>query len=569
MASKLNSYVKDPVGASAGRGTQRRSRIWPRTAPALAVLALAAAQFHVGRVRAEPSGVDATTAASCVALQQLDFAGLQDAPTKVTSAAVVAPVEGAPAYCKVDGTIDPHVGYEIRLPISGWNGKLIAVGNIGWGGLVNAFACDAYLRRGYACVATDTGHKGDANHQAWAADNLPAQVDFAFRAVHVGSLAAKAIVSRYYAKPPRKSYFVGCSTGGYEGLVEAQKFPWDFDGIIAGAPDMDEADLTMRAIWAHRAMFDAAGKPLLDASALAFLHRAALASCDLDDGVRDGLIGNPLACTVDPAKLLCPKGKAQDCLTADQVSAARKIYNGPPAPAGRPGVRGALPGSELAWPAGFGADSMDDATGLFEHMIYGASPGWTAANYDFTRDYRRLGLAALYSDTDPDLRQFKAAGGKLIVYQGATDVIEQPTAIVDYYQTVEKVMGDPGSTKDFFRLFVVPGTNHCVGGSGAYTIDYLGYLEAWAEENKAPDVLVGAHVSDAYLAALPLPARLALMAAILPPERRTAIVSLLLPLPLDPKVPVGFSRPIYPYPSFATFRSGDPNQAASFGPAQP
>jgi feruloyl esterase len=394
-------------------------------------------------------------------------------------------------------------------------------------------------------VTTDTGHRGRGDDGLWAFDNLPAQVDFGYRAIHVATLAAKSIVSRYYAKDAQKAYFMSCSTGGYQGMVEAQRFPWDFDGIIAGAPDMDEADLTMREVWAQRSALDKAGKPILDEAAIGILHQGALDECDMDDGVKDGLIGNPVGCRFDPAKLLCKTGETRACLGAAQVEAAKRIYDGPPHTQERD-VRGALPGSEIVWKFGTGTTYTDS---LFKYMIYGMSPDWTSAGYDFERDYKRLGMAAIYTDTNPDLRRFKAAGGKLLVYQGGNDVVEMPTAIVDYYQTVEKVMGGQKPTQDFFRLFIIPGMNHCGGGVGATTIDYLSYLESWVEQNHAPDKMIGAHVSDAYLASLP------------EASRRVTV-------PLDPKIPLSFTRPMYPFPQFAKYASGDPNDAKSFRPAQ-
>jgi Tannase and feruloyl esterase len=194
------------------------------------------------------------------------------------------------------------------------------------------------------------------------------------------------------------------------------------------------------------------------------------------------------------------------------------------------------------------------------------SPGWSSNSYDFAKDFKRLGMATLYTATDPDLRRFKAAGGKLLVYQGGNDTVEMPTAIVDYYQTVEKVMGGRGPTQDFFRLFVIPGMNHCGGGVGAFSIDYLTYLEQWVEKNQPPNQMIGAHVSESYLASLPLPAGIPEEAS---KEVRIAAALGRLHFPLDPKIPLSFSRPMYPYPAFAKYASGDPNQATSFRPAGP
>jgi hypothetical protein len=494
-----------------------------------------------------PAATDTAETKACTVLPDIDFSIIEDAPTQVMSAKVVDASDGSPAFCKIEAYVYPEVGIEIHLPVSNsWNGKLIVAGNGGWAGGINGGACDGNLKRGYACVTTDTGHRGRGDDGLWAFNNLPAQVDFGYRAIHVATLAAKSILNHYYSKDAQRAYFMSCSTGGYQGMVEAQRFPWDFDGIIAGAPDMDEADLTMREVWAQRSQLDANGKPVMDAAALAILHQGALDACDMDDGVKDGLISNPVGCSFDPSKLLCKTGETKGCLTAVQVEAAKRIYAGPPHTQER-AVRGALPGSEKTWEFGTGTKYSDS---FFEYMVYGINPAWTTANYDFERDYKRLGMAAIYTDTNPDLRRFKAAGGKLVVFQGGTDTVEMPTAIVDYYQTVEKVMGGQQPTQDFFRLFIIPGMNHCGGGDGATTIDYLTYLEAWVEQNHAPDKMIGAHVSDSYLQSLPEASR---------------YVS----LPLDPKIPLSFTRPMYPYPQFARYAGGDPNDAASFHPAGP
>ena len=493
------------------------------------------------------------TRRQCSALASVDFSDVEDAPTRIISAKQVASGNGNVAHCAVTGYVAPQVGFELKLPESNWNGKLLAVGNYGWGGGVNSAACDVYVGSGYACVASDTGHRGTSNDGLWATDNLAAQVDFGFRSVHVVALAAKAIVTQYYSKKADRSYFVGCSTGGYEGLVEAQRFPWDFDGIVAGAPDMDEADLTMRDIWASRNLLDRNGQPLLTTEHLLWLHNAVLAACDKDDGVVDGVVGNPIACRFDPATLLCKKNERSGCLTGDQVEAVRHIYSGPPIPGDPTQVRGALPGSELNWAAlAFIGPMVGD--GLFRHMIYGASPEWTPTNYDFSHDYKRLGMSAFYTDTNPDLRKFRAAGGKLLVYQGWADAAEMPTAITDYYETVEKTIGGREATQQFFRLFMIPGMNHCWGGSGAYAIDYLRYLESWVERGIAPKALLGGHISDSYLASLP-------------EGSERPVVDLSRPNESAPTIPLAFTRPVYPYPIYARYKGkGDSNDWRSFAP---
>ena len=516
----------------------------------VAALLLLFTAAHAEQVSTNPEA----TGSQCSALTGADFSGVQDAPTRVLDAARVAPAKGNVAYCLVSGYVAPQVGFELKLPESNWNGKLVTVGNAGWGGTVNGDACDRHVRGGYACVASDTGHRG--NDGLWATGNLAAQVDFGFRSIHVATLAAKAIVNQYYSRKSSRSYFVGCSTGGYEGLVEAQRFPWDFDGIIAGAPDMDEADLTMREIWGSRNFLDRTGQPLFTSDDIKLLHNAVLAACDKDDGVVDGIISNPLACRFDPAKLLCKASQRSGCLTHEQVDAVRRIYAGPPIPGEPTQVRGVLPGSELNWGEGLASIGPSLGEGLFRHMIYGTTPEWTPANYDFSRDYKRLGMGALYTDTNPDLRKFKSAGGKLLVYQGWNDIVEMPTAITDYYETVEKTMGGRDATQQFFRLFMIPGMNHCGGGAGAYAIDYLRYLEAWVEQGTAPNALLGGHISDSYLEALPQGS-----------ER--PVVDLSRPNEPPPSIPLTFTRPVYPYPSYAKYNGrGDSNDGRNFVPAE-
>ena len=495
----------------------------------------------------------------CAALAQQSLGALPDAPTRITGAQFVGARVAGAAHCEVRATVFPQVGLAILLPGSGWNGKLLEVGCGSYCGTIELGACRGPLQRGYACVASDMGHQADPGDTRWAAGNLPAQFDFANRAAHVVLLAARAIADHYYAQPIRRSYFMGCSTGGYLGMIEAQRFPWDFDGIVAGDPDMDEADLLMRSVWAWRSLHDAAGKALLSRTDLQLLHAGALARCDMSDGVKDGIIGDPVGCPFRGAELLCQPGQRNGCLSAAQAAAARARYEGPTTAAGRRlSTRGAFPGSELSWlPDDAGAADAIAANagpGDLGYDLYVPSPGqqWREVDFNFERDYQRLGLGTLYNDTNPDLRRLRDAGGKLLVYQGGSDALEM-AAIYDYYDNVEKLMGGRAATQEFFRLYTVPGMGHCGGGDGADIVDYLGYLDAWVEQGKAPDALIGAHVPDEFFNAPGAPSR-----------------DVLLQLPLDSHVPVSFTRPLYPYPAFARYRgSGDANDARNFEAVEP
>ena len=515
-----------------------------------------------GNATASSMQVDAQ---SCQALLHKAFSGVQDAPLQIVDAQVVPASGKIPAYCRVQGYVLPQVGIEMRMPVANWNGKLLEVGDGGWGGAMYLFLCQGPVRRGYACIASDMGHKGATNLALWAEDNLQAQVDYGFRATHVTALAGRALVRAYYAKEPSRSYMFGCSTGGYQGLVESQRFPWDFDGIVAIAPDaVSEADISMRQVWKFRNLMGVDGKPIFSHSDLELLHQAALAACDLTDGVKDGVIGEPIGCKFDPAVLACRAGRANGCLSAQQIQAARNVYGVPRTSAGMPiATRGVFPGSEMDWEVDSGSSA--EVAEFFKYMLFRPAPGgtWKITDFNFDNDYQRLGLGALYTDNNPDLRRYKAAGGKLIVAQGGNDGLEIPGAIFDYYETVERTMGGRESTTDFFRLFLVPGMRHCSAGDGAFAVDYLGYLEAWVEDGRPPDVMIGAHVDTSYLVR-----RSEDQGA----SERDKVwwEAFKLAFPLDPEIPVNFTRPLYPYPMFAKYKgSGDPNDARNFSPVTP
>jgi feruloyl esterase len=390
----------------------------------------------------------------------------------------------------------------------------------------------------------------------WAANNLQPQVDFGYRATHVAALVGKAIAKSYYATSPSKSMMLGCSTGGYQGMVEAQRFPWDFDGIVAMAPDIpDEADLCMRIIWHMQNFLGKDAKPILNRAELQLLHDAALEKCDMTDGVKDGIIGDPIGCRFDPSVLTCKEGQRSGCLSPQQLEAVKRIYSGPVTSKGeKVSTRGYFPGSELGWNHYDGGYAEE----FFRYALFSPTPGpgWKFTDFDFDHDYKRLGTGVLYTDGNPDLRKFKAAGGKLIVAQGGNDTEEVPPAIFDYYDTVVRTMGGRAATEDFFRLFLVPGMEHCTGGEGAFAVDYLSYLESWVERGQAPDKLIGAHVDTKYL----------VEHSEVDGERAGAWMgAFMLKFPLDPDVPVKLTRPHYPYPLRAKYKgSGDPNKAESF-----
>lgn len=487
-----------------------------------------------------------TMGEQCQALASTDFSGIPDAPTQVTEARVVEAAGDVPAYCRVEGYVIPQVGIEVWLPASNWNGKFLKIGCGAFCGSTGPsldWLCKGPLRKGYACIASDMGHRSSGFDGKWAFNNPQAEIDYGYRAAHVATLAGKTITEKYYSRAPARSYFLGCSTGGRQGLVEAQRFPWDFDGIVAGAPAMNLASIQMDYLWGTLAVSGGDGKPMFSVADLQGVHRAVLAECDEADGLKDGLLEDPRRCEFDPSRLVCRPGAKTECLSQVQVEALTKLYSGPPLRRGRIRTGGVMPGSELALDRSFILSFSQD---FFRYMAFLPDPGpkWQAQELDFDRDYERFGMMeALYGASNPDLRHFKAAGGKLILYHGWNDALISPLNTLDYYATAMNTLGGRAATQDFLRLFMIPGMNHCGEGEGAWAIDYLSYLEAWVEQGRAPEMMVSAHVKDTGLTDLRFP--------------------------LDP-AKVTFMRPVYPYPLWAKYKgAGDPNGIENFSPVEP
>ena len=502
---------------------------------------------------AAPGKALQTPQARCEALSGVDFSAIPDAPTQVLKSTFFPASATRVAYCAVDANVSPTVGIGLWLPADNWNGKYIVRGCGGFCGSIEMeLACKQHLRDGYACLHTDMGHKSTMVDGKWAYNNLQGVVDFGFRATHVATVAGKAITENYYSKSPRYSYFMACSTGGRQGMVEAERFPHDFDGIAVIAPVIDETGAGVQLLWSTVVNRDSAGHEILTADKIAGLHQAVVRACDMNDGVKDGLIGDPRDCKFDPASIRCKSGDRPDCLTEAQVAVVRKIYSGPQDSTGQPlYTGGAQPGSELAWIGAYiskdGADpSYARMQGeLWRYMGFWPNPGpsWTAKDFDFDRDPKRLGMMeALYSGSNPDLRKFKAAGGKLIAVQGWADQSVVPLNTVDYYELATRTMGGPAATMPFFRMFMVPGMIHCSGGEGAYGIDHLGALENWVEKGIAPDKLVGVRPKNAAdLDYFSIDTRF------LKPDQ------------------IAFSRPYFAYPGKAIYSGhGNPDDASSF-----
>ncbi|MHB8283812.1 MAG: tannase/feruloyl esterase family alpha/beta hydrolase [Caulobacteraceae bacterium] len=419
-------------------------------------------------------------------------------PITVYDAAGAQSAVQAPAYCRVQGVAAGSVGYEVWLPAQGWNGRLLSVGNGGFGGKLPVTAMADGLAAGYAVTADDTGHQGE--DRAWMRD--PAKVRlWGHSAVHLATAPAKAITAAYYGKPAAYAYFSGCSTGGAEAMEEAEFFPEDFDGVVAGAPGMSYTHLMLSFLWGLKAT-DRPGA-LLTPDKLQLLHRAVLDACDAGDGVRDGLVSNPLACRFDPAVLTCKDADGPQCLTAAQVQTAKLIYQGPRNP--RTGAQiypGFALGSEAdaaaagASPFNYGWNGIQGplaklfAIPLLRDMVY-QDPAWDWRRFDWDKDVAELDrrISADITATSADLSGFAKRGGKLIMYQGWGDQLNGQTLPIDYRRQVTARLG-ARRTEGVVKLYMAPGVGHCGGGPGPDHFDMLTALRTWVETGAAPAGIV-------------------------------------------------------------------------------
>jgi feruloyl esterase len=393
-----------------------------------------------------------------------------------------------PAFCRVAVLAAPTPGSAIRLevwmPAAGWNGKLQVVGNGGFAGTISYPAMATALAAGYAAASTDTGHTGPAANTFATEDAL---VDFAHRAIHETAVAAKRMVDRFYSTPLRASYFNGCSTGGRQAVTAAQRYPDDFDGIIAGAPAFHTSRQAFGQIWNAQAMAGAG----FTREQLQLVHDAVLESCDGLDGVVDGVIENPLACRFDPSRLACGSGRDGACLSPEQVEAVRGIHAGASNPrTGEPIYTGLEPGSELGWsatPVGYAVD-------YFRYLVFD-DPSWNPATLDFDSHLALTATprARLFDAAETDLGPFVRRGGRLLLYQGWAEPGIPPRALVHYH---ERILRDTPGAAEAVRLFMVPGMGHCGGGAGTSTFDMVAALDRWVESGEPPDRVPASRVRD-------------------------------------------------------------------------
>ena len=417
-------------------------------------------------------------ATTCEDLRSLDLSF-----TTITSVATIVNSANLPPYCSVHATLRPtpdsDIKIEVWLPISTWNGKFQAVGNGGWSGAIGHDSLAAALRRGYASASTDTGHQGGS--ASFALGHPEKLIDYAWRSEHEMTVKAKAIIAAFYGTAPKLSYWNGCSAGGKQAMKEAQRFPDDFDGIIAGAPALDWVARATLAMWVAQAVHKDEAS-YIPPRKFPFIHDAALNACDAADGLSDDVIEDPTRCAFDPKTIECKGPDESTCLTALQVEAARKIYAGP----GKGIAPGLERGSELGWATFAGPQPMSIGFDYFKYVVF-ENPNWDfhALNFDSDIVRARKLDADRINATDPDLSAFRKHGGKLIQYHGWSDPQIPPASSVAYYQSVLQKMGT--SVRDFYRLFMVPGMAHCGGGQGVNDFDALGALEQWVEHKTPPN----------------------------------------------------------------------------------
>ena len=417
-----------------------------------------------------------------------------------------------PGFCRVAATSKPAVRFEVWLPLAGWNGKFQGVGNGANAGAISYDAMALALKRGYAVASTDTGHATTNGRDAqWAMGHAELLIDFAYRGLHITTEHAKAVVHAFYGQPATRSYYVGCSTGGRQGLMEAQRFPDDYDGLIAGAPAANWTRFQAGGhLWAVLSL-NKDPESYVPASKLPIIESAVNAACDAADGVTDGVLEDPRQCHFDAQALACKAGQdLSSCLTPKQAAAVNNIWNGPHDSVGQlvypPYMRGAeAAGGWATYTTGkepVSGSHWEQASNVFKYMVF-ENPAWDFRSFDYDRDVSFIDakLAQTMNAFDPDLSALRKHGGKLLLYHGWNDPSISPQNTVNYYDSAvarwreqEKPSGQ--ASPDFIRLFMVPGMLHCSGGPGTDRFDAVTALERWVERGEAPETLAASHVTS-------------------------------------------------------------------------
>jgi serine/threonine protein kinase len=521
----------------------------------------------------KPTPASINPAVSCeslfkIALPNTTITSSQSVPSGSFTASGSDPIQNLPAFCRVEGVINPttdsDIQFEVWMPSSGWNGKFRSVGNAGFGGSINFDDMAPAIRHGYATASTDTGHSGGDTDSSWALRHPEKVIDMGYRAIHEMTQKSKQVIQAFYGQQPNWSYFEGCSNGGREALMEAQRFPDDYQGILAGASPISVTQVLTAGL------YNTASDPAsyIPPNKIPAIRDAVLAACDALDGVTDGILNDPRQCHFNPSVLVCRGADSDSCLTRPQVAQLGKIYTGlqtsngeqlgpgypPGGEEGDEGWKGWITGPEPAHGLNF-----IFGLGVLRNMVFD-DPNWDFRTVSVERAIQIADgkIGRIVNTTNPDLRGFKARGGRLILYHGWSDPETPGVATVNYYDVVSATMGS-AVTDQFVRLYMVPGMQHCYGGPGPnffgqFDPSALGgnpqqisipidpehnvssALEQWVEEGVAPSAIIATkYVND-----------------------------------LDPAAGVKMTRPLCPYPRVAAYKgNGDTNDAANFVCIQP
>lgn len=462
--------------------------------------------------------------------------------SELMAAPIAKNTKELPAHCILDGYVNPTIKFQIRLPVRrNWNERYLLASCDGFCGEVEIHRAMAGLVRNYATLTHDGGHTAYGFDAIWAKGNLGDKIDFGHRANHVLAIVGKALVEAFYQQSAKYSIIAGCSKGGQAGVMAAQRYPEDFDGVIARGPTINYTKVNLiNCMDNAKAIMDDEDNALMDVSYLDTIRSAAMASCDELDGLKDGLITDPRRCTFDPATLACGKTSSAQCLTPQQISAVEQLY-APSLDSRGNTLYGGLPmGSETEWyywvlPEVGSPEKPWHYYAATEYMKYIAYPNkkklenWRDFNYE-TEKSRLAELTTVFDADNPDLREFRDAGGKMIVLHGWADAAIPAHASVKWFEEVSAFMGGYESVQQFTRMFLLPGVSHCdSSGPGPGTVDAMAALEKWLESGEAPEELLTAK--------------------------------------LDDKDKVLRTRPVYPYPLVPEYKgSGDINQANNFKP---
>ncbi|YCH32521.1 tannase/feruloyl esterase family alpha/beta hydrolase [Erwinia sp. D4-22] len=514
---------------------------------------------------------------ACGQLSTLSLSNKFNAQVAITSAAVVKTEKGT--FCRVTATVAPEIGIEVALPTEKWTQRFLQVGCGGLCGninlnLTNASGCAPALNGEFTVAATNMGHSGSMMDARWAEDPQK-RIDFAWRANHLTAKLTKALIAAYYGQSPKYVYFMGCSDGGREALMEAQRYPEDFDGISAGAPaGFFQFQNSFYHGWNVAANLRQDGSAILLKDRLPILHQAVLQHCPTLSGVDDGILQNPWACRFSADWVKQCAEHQQDksnCLTLEEITVAENLYRGAHDIAGNQFVPGGLPlGSELRWPvpttaSGHSMSEMMVLPALQSVLLPGAKQN-IASMKDFPLNRANFAavaeLAPLYNAANTDLHQYQQRGGKLLIWHGLADDSISPAFSIAYYRGVEKTLG-AAAVNQFLRLFLLPGVGHCGRGEGYDRIDLLTPLMAWTEQGKAPEkIITGKPAGSAGEQEMPMLHDSGASAekqfhGLQQPSRPYAV----------PAGAISATRPVWPYPYIARYSGkGSVNEAQNYRP---